>query len=274
MNNPGCQRILIIDDNPSIHEDIRKILGSSSPDVAALESLESELFEQPRAKKPAFHFKVDSALQGAEGLECLEAGLAKNEPYAMAFVDMRMPPGWDGIETIQRLWEKDATIQIVLCTAYSDYSWEDIISRLRHSENLVILKKPFDNIELLQLAHALTRKWELSRPVGGLERAATVQHALLSHALDLLPFPLAVQHKQSSSLIYQNPAFQATQETVKSGTKPMPGPAVSVTRPDCDLASLEFEDQGETFILQLGKSVLSATNNSAGRTCLPPQRSC
>lgn len=274
MNTPGSKRILIIDDNPSIHEDIRKILGSSNPEIATLESLESELFEQPRTKKPTFNFQVDSALQGAEGLQCLEAGLARNEPYSLAFVDMRMPPGWDGIETIQRLWEKDCTLQIVLCTAYSDYSWEDIISRLHHSENLVILKKPFDNIELLQLAHALTRKWELSRPAAGPEASDSSRHALLTHALDLLPFPLALRHKQSSSLIYRNPAFRATQELVKAGIQEPVGLAAPGGRPDPTLASVEFEDHGETFVLLLDKAVLSSTDHPPGRICLPPQRSC
>jgi DNA-binding LytR/AlgR family response regulator len=80
----------------------------------------------------------------------------------MAFVDMRMPPGWDGIETTLRIWELDPRVQIVICTAYSDRSWEDILGRLGRSDRLLILKKPFDNIEVLQLASALTEKWRLA----------------------------------------------------------------------------------------------------------------
>ena len=80
----------------------------------------------------------------------------------MAFVDVRMPPGWDGVETITRLWRVYPNLQVVVCTAYSDYSWNDIERRLGQSENLLILKKPFDNIEVIQLAHALTRKWLVS----------------------------------------------------------------------------------------------------------------
>jgi len=89
---------------------------------------------------------------------------AKDEgrPYAMAFVDMRMPPGWDGIETTLRIWELDPRVQIVICTAYSDHSWESIARRLGHSDRLLILKKPFDNIEVLQVASALTEKWRLA----------------------------------------------------------------------------------------------------------------
>ena len=89
----------------------------------------------------------------------LQAGI----PYALAFVDVRMPPGWDGVETIAHLWRVHPNLQVVVCTAYSDYSWNDIQRRLGHQDNLLILKKPFDNIEVIQLAHALSRKWLLSR---------------------------------------------------------------------------------------------------------------
>ena len=81
----------------------------------------------------------------------------------MAFVDIRMPPGWDGVETIDRLWKAAPNLQAVICTAYSDYSWHDIIGRFGHTDNLLILKKPFETVEVLQLAHALTRKWALAR---------------------------------------------------------------------------------------------------------------
>ncbi len=91
--------------------------------------------------------------------------LARNEgrPYAVAFVDMRMPPGWDGLETIEHLWEVDAELQVVICTAYTDHSWEDIVSRLGHDDRLLILQKPFSSIEVSQAATALTRKWNLAR---------------------------------------------------------------------------------------------------------------
>jgi PAS domain S-box-containing protein len=93
----------------------------------------------------------------------VEQSLAEGRPYALAFVDVRMPPGWDGVETVTHLWKTDPHLQTVLCTAYSDYSSTDIQRRLGHSDNLLILKKPFDNIEVTQLAHTLTRKWLVGR---------------------------------------------------------------------------------------------------------------
>ncbi len=157
------RRILIIDDNPAIHEDFRKIFGAPSPAAGALDTLESALFGGGAAPAPRFEVFIDSAYQGEEGLEMVRRASAAGNPYAMAFVDVRMPPGWDGVETVARIWLECPDLQVVICTAYSDYSWDEMITKLCRNENLLILKKPFDKVEALQLASALTEKWRLSR---------------------------------------------------------------------------------------------------------------
>jgi signal transduction histidine kinase/response regulator of citrate/malate metabolism len=159
-------RVLVIDDNLAIHDDVRKILCPTvAPMAGKLEALEEELFSDSSAttsaKKGRPTFEVDSAHQGQEGLECVKKALAENRPYGMAFVDMRMPPGWDGVETTLELWKVAPELQIVICTAYSDYSWDELLNKVESSDRLVILKKPFDTIEVLQLANALTAKWNL-----------------------------------------------------------------------------------------------------------------
>ena len=153
-------RILVIDDNPAIHEDFRKIL---CPDLtpSAVDELETSLFDTETTPGVATDFELDSAHQGQEALVKVQQALADNRPYSLAFVDGRMPPGWDGVETIVHLWKAYPDLQVVICTAYSDYSWEQIIERVGQSDSLVILKKPFDAVEVLQLAHAMTKKWTL-----------------------------------------------------------------------------------------------------------------
>lgn len=156
------KRILIVDDSPAIHADFRKVLCGGQPRPAALRQAEAVLFGDTPAA-PATVFELESANQGQEALEKVQQALAAARPFSMAFVDVRMPPGWDGIETVSRIWQVYPDLQVVICTAYSDYSWEQITNKLGQTNNLVILKKPFDNVEVLQLAHALTRKWELNR---------------------------------------------------------------------------------------------------------------
>ena len=161
MNLPLNNRILLVDDNPAIHEDFRKILLGSRASTE-LDAMESVLFDTPHIPVNAVTFELESAYQGKEALEKVKQGIKAGKPYAMAFVDVRMPPGWDGVETIEHLWKVDPALQVVVCTAYSDYSWEKMTVRLGVNDNLVILKKPFDNIEVLQLAHALTKKWHVT----------------------------------------------------------------------------------------------------------------
>ncbi len=157
-------RVLVIDDNPAIHADVRKVLCPPiSAAATALAELEAELLDAPAPAHPQPTYRVDSAHQGREGLELLRQAVAGDSPYAMAFVDVRMPPGWDGVETSLELWKVSPDLQIVICTAYSDYSWEEMLARLGCSDRLVILKKPFDTIEVLQLTNALTEKWSLLR---------------------------------------------------------------------------------------------------------------
>ena len=156
------QRILVIDDNQVIHQDFAKILGPGQSGIALNEDEELLFGTQPDAPE-SMKFTIDSAYQGQEGLARLREALDSNRPYALAFVDVRMPPGWDGIETIEHLWREYEDLQVAICTAYSDYSWDQIIRKLGQSDRLLILKKPFDAVEVRQLALALTEKWELSR---------------------------------------------------------------------------------------------------------------
>jgi two-component system, cell cycle sensor histidine kinase and response regulator CckA len=163
-SQPSNQRILIIDDNPSIHEDFRKILGPADAKIAEeLDATEASLFGDTTGASRAQNFRIDSAFQGQEGLEKVRAAGAENAPYAVAFVDVRMPPGWDGIETICRIWTEFPDLQIVICTAYSDYSWDEIAKSIGNTDKMLVLKKPFDNVEVLQMAHALSRKWQLTQ---------------------------------------------------------------------------------------------------------------
>jgi diguanylate cyclase (GGDEF)-like protein len=168
-------RLLMIDDNPAIHEDYRKIL--TGRDDTRISAAEAALFGEPQSSVSRPIFDVDSAMQGREGVELARQALLGGRPYSVAFVDMRMPPGWDGLETIENLWKIDPEIQVVVCSAYSDYDWMELLARLGRSDKLIVIKKPFEPIEILQSASALSRKWQNARAlkgyVEGLERVVT-----------------------------------------------------------------------------------------------------
>lgn len=162
---PTNRRILVIDDNHAIHQDFRKVLGGTPSAENSLAAAELALLGDSMAPVTQQGFEIDSAMQGKDGVARVEHALSEGRPYAMAFVDMRMPPGWDGLETIERLWAIDPNVQIVICSAHSDYDWTDVVARLNHSDKLLVVKKPFEPIEVMQCANALTRKWQNERIV-------------------------------------------------------------------------------------------------------------
>ncbi|WP_271194862.1 ATP-binding protein [Pseudomonas turukhanskensis] len=203
MERFGNRRILLIDDTPTIHEDFRKILRPDSANEA-LDAFEAELFggdDTPRVNP----FELDSAYSGQQGLALLQDALDQDQPYAMAFVDMRMPGGWDGVETIERLWSVDPRVQVVVCTAYSDYSWEEMLTRLNVGDRLLILKKPFDNIEVSQLACSLTAKWDMTQrlqlQMEQLEFQVQTRTQALSGANTTLQHEIAERKQLESQLV-------------------------------------------------------------------------
>lgn len=161
LSVPKNNRILIVDDNPAIHEDFRKILAEENQSAEDLEQAETALFGETETRLTNSQYELEFASQGQEALEMVQAAIVAERPFAMAFIDVRMPPGWDGIETTTHLWEVAPDLQAVICTAYSDYSWEEMIGKLGQNDRLLILKKTFDNVEVLQLASAMTEKWRL-----------------------------------------------------------------------------------------------------------------
>ena len=204
MNQPPNRRILLIDDTPSIHEDFRKILMPPMEQNAALDEMESALFGEA-AKPQAPPFELDSAYGGQEGLQLLCTAMQQARPYALAFVDMRMPQGWDGAQTMEELWKVDPDLQVVVCTAYSDYSWEELLSRLKAHDRLLILKKPFDNIEVQQMANTLAAKWDMARrarlKTGHLEQLVEQRTEALTLASQALQQEIDERKQLQSQLI-------------------------------------------------------------------------
>lgn len=191
------KRILIVDDNESIHNDFRKVLVHEvNEDHADLDELEAELFgvdenNENITDNQNVVYEVDSAFQGQEALKMVDKAEEDGNPYALIFMDVRMPPGWDGIETIGRIWVKHPYLEMVLCTAYSDYTWDDIVERLGCTDKLLFLRKPFDSVAVQQMALSLIKKFNLGEQarnyVGNLEREVqqrTLQLQDLLHEME------------------------------------------------------------------------------------------
>jgi two-component system NtrC family sensor kinase len=210
-------RLLIVDDNRAIHGDFQKVLAPEGAVASRVEAAEAALFGGGLDAGPSSRlcFEIDSAFQGQEALTLVQQSVASSRHYSVAFVDVRMPPGWDGIETTARLWEVDPDLQIVICTAYSDYSWDDMLSKLGHSDRVVVLKKPFDGIEVLQLASSLSTKRLLLAE--SKNRVAVLQGMVEERTAELVH-----EHQKLRDFIDNSPAgiFQTTQDGVYISANP------------------------------------------------------
>ena len=154
------RRILVIDDSPNILEDFRKILCPGGAFISDMWSeFSQDLLDEDfphRGKEP---FELNCVDNGMSGCDLVKYAKAQGSPFAVAFLDLRLHHGWDGIETIERIWDEDPGVQVVLCTAHPDFGWSEALPRLGHRDQLLILRKPFDPIEVWQLSTALTMKW-------------------------------------------------------------------------------------------------------------------
>jgi len=225
-------RILIIDDNPAIHADFRKILCPTEIGQREIKGMEAVLFGAREAESEPIKFELASAFQGQEGLAMVQQSVATNRPYALAFVDVRMPPGWDGVETIARILEASPQLQIVVCSAYSDYSWEELRRKIGQPDNVLVLKKPFDEVEVQQLAHALTQKWLLGRQ-------AQLQMAALEAAVE----------QRTAELLQANALLAATEERFSKAFHVNPIPSGIQTLPE-----RRFVDVNDRFVELTGSS--------------------
>lgn len=160
------KRVLVIDDEQLILEAFREILQPSASsngldEISALTAeLESESLSDNSCRFPSF-YEVVCARQGEEGYRLITESVRTGDPFHVAFIDVRMPPGWDGIKTAREIRAVDPYIEIVIVTAYSDRNHSEIASSIGMPEKLLYLRKPFDREEIKQIALSLTRKWEL-----------------------------------------------------------------------------------------------------------------
>ncbi|MEO5970687.1 MAG: ATP-binding protein [Bdellovibrionia bacterium] len=164
------RKILIIDDNADIHNDFKKILLLKTKSTSSkFSELGKQLLEDSDSNLPLVQkgiqpeYLIDSAYQGEEGYEMAKSAFAAGKPYALAFVDVRMPPGWDGIKTTEHIFAAVPDTEVVICSAYLDYPWKEFNRRFATADKLVFLRKPFDAMEIQQLALTMTTKWNSAR---------------------------------------------------------------------------------------------------------------
>ncbi|HZQ45566.1 MAG TPA: ATP-binding protein [Verrucomicrobiae bacterium] len=222
----NCYRIIAIDDDPGMHELFCSMLAPACVPGAAPGGDRPAVAGRFLSEPDFPTFEIDSAFQGEDGVAKVRSALAVGRPYTMAFVDMRMPPGIDGVETISRLWKQCFDLQIVICTGHTDLSWPELVRRFGHSDRLLILKKPFDMTEIRQVAYSLAEKWDLAHQAQGhlerLQRLVSERTAKLQKANISLQRKIIQNQQAERRLMAQYASGRALTEA--------PSPAEAVKR--------------------------------------------
>jgi diguanylate cyclase (GGDEF)-like protein len=177
-------RILIVDDEPGMHESYRqcfKRAGGGQDSV--LDTMAAELFgddDVPASADTPASFDTTHCMQGSEGVEAVAAGLARGERFAVAFIDVRMPPGIDGRETAKRIRALDPDINLVIVTGFSDFSPLEISRAAGPADKIFYIAKPFQAEEVVQTATALSQRWEADRALAAAMNLLEEQKAELA----------------------------------------------------------------------------------------------
>ncbi len=175
-------RVLVVDDQREIHQDFEEMLtpgltGSSTDDLA--EAFAPEVDESFLPK-----FQLLHARGGSEAYDIVKAAIEADDPIAVAYIDIRMPPGMDGIETTRRIRTVDTNIEIVLMSAYTDKSLSDIVREMELLHKLLYIRKPFAREEIQQITLSLAEKWNVESELGDKHRQLEVSNQRLEAVLD------------------------------------------------------------------------------------------
>lgn len=159
-------RILAVDDELMTLEVYREFLSSDregKKSISKIDALSQELFGSTATRAHGAGYDVTICRQGDEAVSAVEASITENDPFAIAFIDIRMPPGQDGIVTASRMRQIDPDIEIVIVTGFSDYDPKFISQKVPPAHKLLYLQKPIYPHEISQFAASLSAKWVMEK---------------------------------------------------------------------------------------------------------------
>ncbi len=197
-------RILIVDDQEEIHDDFAEMLKPHLIEAATDEFAAAFAVEQDKTFLP--DFELLHARSGEEACAVIEDARASGRPVAVAYVDIRMPPGIDGVETVRRMRKSDRDVEIVIMTAYTDRSLPDIVHDMELLHKLLYIRKPFTREEIQQITMSLAQKWNVERALDERRAQLAASHQRLEAVLDATGDAMAM-YDEDGRLVFANRGF-------------------------------------------------------------------
>ncbi len=217
LTNYENNRVLIVDDQREIHDDFTEMLSIAPPSTDDL----TAAFVREEEENFLLEFELLHANNGEEAYEIIAAGKASNRPIAVAYIDIRMPPGIDGIETIRRVRKIDRDIEIVIMTAYTDRSLPEIVQDMELLHKLLYIRKPFAHEEIQQITLSLVGKWNIEQELSAKQRQITTSHRRLEAVLNATGDAIAM-HDSAGYLVFANQLYERLMDLKESELKKMP----------------------------------------------------
>ena len=261
--NHENKRVLIVDDQLEIHDDFKEMLNPSFAQPSTDDLATAFVREEEEAWLP--EFELLHANNGEEAHEIIRVGKESNRPIAVAYIDIRMPPGIDGIETIRRIRKIDRDVEIVIMTAYTDKALPEIVHDMELLHKLLYIRKPFAHEEIQQITLSLVGKWNIERELAEKRRQLTNSHRRLEAVLNATGDAVAM-HDSAGHLVFANQVYEELLGLEESELKKIP-PRDLTARFEERFREPDLRDVEGRFLLDSGNVV---ETTSAGQE--PQQR--
>ena len=248
------KRVLIVDDQKEIHDDFKEMLSSerhASTDAMAA----AFVGDEERLSMP--EFEVLHARSGEHAFEVVRAGKERGRPIAVAFVDIRMPPGIDGLQTIRKVREIDRDIELVIMTAYTDRSLPEIVHGIELIHKVLYIRKPFTREEVQQITLSLVGKWNIEQELAEQRLQLTMEHQRLAAVLDATGDAMAM-YDHAGRLVFANHACEKVFDLTESELKELPPDALA-ERLSERFREPSLPEMEETFLLEDGGKLVEET---------------
>ena len=215
-------RVLIVDDDDGIHRDFKDMLNPTRA-RALTDQFAETLLDEETENKTSFlpNFELLHAASGEEAYDIIRAGKESNFPIAVAYIDVRMPPGIDGVETIRRIRQIEKDIELVIMTAYTDKPLPEIVRDMELLHKLLYIRKPFAPEEVQQITLALVQKWNIERELAEKQQQIITDHHRLETILDATADAVGM-FDDKGKLLFANKRYQQLFDLTEEQLRKMP----------------------------------------------------
>ena len=200
-------RVLIVDDQEEMHQDFEEMLNPRLIEASTDELVDGIGLEEEESFMP--ELEIMHATSGERAFEIIKSALEDENPIAVAYIDIRMPPGWDGVETTRRIREIDKNIQIVMMTAHTDRSLPEIMQNMELIHKLLYIRKPCHRESVQQMTISLVEKWNVERELADKTRQIELSQQRLAAVLDSTRDSIAM-FDFDGSLLFANKSYWST----------------------------------------------------------------